>query len=136
MRSQKYDEVQKLCSGITDNLSRVYTPLNTKNPVLNAIEYLNNLPLEQRYMSLKIFRKNDYSVITCENRADKNIFESNPEMKTSKEDKENHGKGIKIVEEIAKKYDGAVRFSNSEPLFTVSVLIKRQSLPKNSQNLP
>ncbi len=118
MRSQKYDEAQKLCSGITDTLSRVCTPLNTENPVLNAIEYLNNLPLEQRYMSLKIFRKNDYCIITCENRADKNILESNTEMKTSK------------------KYDGAVRFSNGEPLFTVSVLIKRQSLPKNSQNLP
>lgn len=34
---KKYDEAKGLCSQVSENLSRIYTPVNTENPLLNAV---------------------------------------------------------------------------------------------------
>lgn len=35
--TQKFDEAKKLCSYMSESLKRIYTPINTDNPLLNAV---------------------------------------------------------------------------------------------------
>lgn len=35
--NSKYEEAQKICSEVSDNLNAIYTPIDTKNPLLNAV---------------------------------------------------------------------------------------------------
>ena len=44
----------------------------------------------------------NFYIITCSNRISSSVLESNPELTTTKEDKENHGKGMSILRDVAK----------------------------------
>ena len=35
--NSKYEEARKICSEVSDNLNAIYTPIDTKNPLLNAV---------------------------------------------------------------------------------------------------
>ena len=166
--SKKYDDAKELCTSMSENLQRVYTPINTENILLNAIvnveldkaesenidfkvqisdylrsfsgnsdiisiignicdnaiEYLRTQPKEQRCMSLKIAGVRDYSAIVCKNRISESILENNSMLKTSKDDKVNHGKGTNIVREICEKYYGNVSYKEENNEFIVTVLLK------------
>lgn len=168
IKNEKYGEAESLCSEFLDDLTKVYTPINTENPLLNAvvnveqekalgerilfkveitddligyaknsdiislvgnlcdnaIEHLKTLPRDNRRMSLKITSKNDYCVIACKNKIKESVLGSNPDLKTSKDDKENHGKGTNILKSIAEKYDGTVTYDETDGYLTVVVMLK------------
>ena len=44
-------------------------------------------------------------------------------METSKEDKKNHGFGVKNIKSVVKDYGGEVSFSVLDDMFSVSVII-------------
>ena len=90
----------------------------------NAIEYLKGCPNERRVMGLEISRHNDYYIIVCKNKIEKSVIESNPYFETSKEDKKLHGRGISIIRETVKKYDGELRYYEEDGFLLATVVLK------------
>ncbi|MGN0476820.1 MAG: sensor histidine kinase [Ruminococcus sp.] len=90
----------------------------------NAIEYLRGCPKERRVMGLEISHHNDYYIIVCKNKIEKSVIDSNPAFETSKEDKKLHGRGISIIRETVKKYDGELRYYEDEGFLLATVVLK------------
>ena len=43
---------------------------------------------------------------------------------TTKEDKENHGLGMKIVRSMVERYDGVLQVEEKDHMFSVTVMVK------------
>lgn len=89
----------------------------------NAIEYLVQIPQEQRQMSLSISSYKSYCKVVCKNAVASSVLAENPDLTTTKEDKTLHGKGMDILRTIAKKYSGELLFCEDDNQLTVSVII-------------
>lgn len=89
----------------------------------NAIEYLVTQPKELREMKLHIRSHLNFYIITCLNRISSSVLENNPELSTTKDDKNNHGKGISILRKIAESYNGDVTYQEEDGYLSVSVVI-------------
>ena len=92
----------------------------------NAIEYLTNTKNLEKQMELIIRKHLEFCIITCKNRISDSVLKSNPQLNSSKNDSENHGRGISIVKQIAKNYDGEVLFDEEDGYFNVSVILNRK----------
>jgi sensor histidine kinase YesM len=92
----------------------------------NAIEYLVTLPELFRKMSLSIASHKNFYYITCKNTIEGSVLAVNPKMNTSKEDHDLHGKGLAILNRLAKKYDGEVHFKEENNTLLISVFIRDQ----------
>lgn len=90
----------------------------------NAIEYLVTQPDEYRQMKLHIRSHLDYYIITCSNKISSSIMKDNPELSTTKQDKDNHGKGLSVLKDIAKNYNGDITYSEADGCFCITVLLK------------
>lgn len=88
----------------------------------NAIEYLAQLPREQRHMSLSISSYKSYCKIVCKNAVASSVLAENPDLNTTKDDKTLHGKGMDILRTIAKKYGGELLINEDGDQLTVSVI--------------
>ena len=89
----------------------------------NAIEYLVQIPQEQRQMSLSISSYKSYCKVVCKNAVASSVLAENPNLTTTKEDKTLHGKGMDILRTIAKKNSGELLFCEDDNQLTVSVII-------------
>lgn len=72
---------------------------------------------------LKLLRKKAYLKIEIENSTRENVLENNPELLTSKPDKERHGLGMRIIENVVKKYDGMLDRQSTDDSMTISILL-------------
>ncbi|MGN0459541.1 MAG: sensor histidine kinase [Ruminococcus sp.] len=90
----------------------------------NAIEYLKCCPLERRIMGIEISHHKDYYIIVCKNKIEKSVVQSNPKFATSKKDKNLHGRGISIIRETVKKYDGELRYYEEDGFLLATVVLK------------
>ena len=97
----------------------------------NAIEYLSKCPENLKYMELSVTRHNDYYIISCKNRIDSSILSDNPDLKTSKSDEVNHGKGLLIIKDVVNKYNGNVSFQENSGWFIINVILESLFLPEN-----
>lgn len=173
--NKNYDEAHNVCIELIERMKAVYTPINTNNPVLNAvinvemekakkngisfkteindemiefknntdlislignmcdnaIEYLSKCPENLKYMELSVTRHNDYYIISCKNRIDSSILSDNPDLKTSKPDEVNHGKGLLIIKDVVNKYNGNVSFQENSGWFIINVILEGLILPEN-----
>ena len=173
--NRNYDEAHNVCIELIERMKLVYTPINTNNPVLNAvlnvemekakkngisfkteindemiefknnidlislignmcdnaIEYLSKCPENLKYMELSVTRHNDYYIISCKNRIDSSILSDNPDLKTSKPDEVNHGKGLLIIKDVVNKYNGNVSFQENSGWFIINVILESLFLPEN-----
>lgn len=89
----------------------------------NAIEYLTQIPKEQRQMSLSISSYKSYCKVVCKNAVASSVLAENPDLTTTKEDKLLHGKGMDILRTLAKKYGGELLINEDDNQLTVSVII-------------
>ncbi len=107
--------------------SDVYSLLG--NIIDNAIEAVIQLPEKQRLISLKIHRIKGFSSITEENpyREENLRFGKDGLPLTSKENKANHGYGIKSIAYVAKKYGGDLRIPAEDWIFSLSLLLPDES---------
>lgn len=77
-------------------------------------------------IQLKAKKVKGFLSILCENslREDQaNLLMKNVELETSKDDKKNHGFGIKNIKSVVQNYGGEVTFNVIDDMFSVSVLI-------------
>ncbi len=89
----------------------------------NAIEYLGEKPQQLRKMQLNIRSHLNFYIITCCNKISSSVLEKNPNFATTKEDKENHGKGILIVKKIAQSHNGNVSCVEEDGQLSVNVVV-------------
>lgn len=93
----------------------------------NAIEYLYNVPIEVRKMSLSVSVYRGFYYITCKNTITSSVLKCNPELHTSKDDKFLHGKGIKILRSVAERYNGEIIVKEENNEFLLSIIIHNQN---------
>lgn len=97
----------------------------------NAIEYLLTVPENMRKMEVSISKHNDYSIISCKNKITSSVLKSNPKLSTSKEDTINHGKGLSIINDIVKKYNGNIEYRENDGYFVITLILNTSVLPEN-----
>ena len=72
----------------------------------NAVEAELRLPKEKRHIEFVMLWEYDEMIIKISNNIEKSVLSENENLNTSKPDKENHGFGTKIIEDIVNKYNG------------------------------
>ncbi|MBD5116856.1 MAG: GHKL domain-containing protein [Ruminococcaceae bacterium] len=109
-------------SGINDmDISILFS-----NLLDNAI---NGCDISEPKIELVIKSKKSFTYINVKNKIGTSVLDCNPYLLTKKEDKNEHGFGIKSIKNIAKKYDGSAEFSEQNGYFIAEVWLK------NTENL-
>lgn len=97
----------------------------------NAISYLSKNKVKNNEINFSTGYEGSYSIIKCRNNILDSVLFNNPSLKTDKEDKDNHGKGITIINSIAHKYNGDVIIKERNKEFIITVILDNKSLPEN-----
>lgn len=71
---------------------------------------------------VNILRKRGYDTILIKNKINKSILKDNPNLKSTKKEKEVHGYGLKQVKSIVEKYDGMIDIYEEDGFFCVYVV--------------
>lgn len=103
------------------------------NLVDNAIESCRQVNGE-RYLRIKVTRNEHLLLVVIEN-SKKELGEIlNGELpETTKENKKEHGFGLKNVQEIVKKYSGEMKVEQQNDTFAVRLLFPREDRQKESK---
>ena len=102
----------------------------------NAISYLSKNKVKTNEINFSTGYEGSYSVIKCRNNILDSVLFNNPSLKTDKKDKDNHGKGITIINSIAHKYNWDVIIKERNKEFIITVILDNRSLPDNHWFLP
>lgn len=97
----------------------------------NAISYLSKNKVKNNEINFSTGYEGSYSVIKCRNNILDSVLFNNPSLKTDKKDKDNHGKGITIINSIAHKYNGDVIIKERNKELIITVILDNRSLPEN-----
>lgn len=97
----------------------------------NAISYLSKNKVKNNEINFSTGYEGSYSVIKCRNNILDSVLFNNPSLKTDNKDKDNHGKGITIINSIAHKYNGDVIIKERNKEFIITVILDNRSLPEN-----
>lgn len=89
----------------------------------NAIEANEQIGDGNRWIYLKIKRKNDMLLIWVENLIAKGLINKDNFFETSKENKIFHGLGIKSIDNVIQKYGGYKEFDIQENKFQIYISI-------------
>ncbi len=91
----------------------------------NAIEATQQVEAaENRLITMSVKQKNNFIVVECINCCDKKVDIPTKDLpRTTKEDKQNHGFGLKSIRMIAEKYNGSMTFSQDKNWVTIRVLL-------------
>ena len=87
----------------------------------NAIEECMRLPKEQRWISFSAAVKKNFLILTAENAKREEASVDFARGKTSKEDAQMHGYGLKIIRRTAERYEGFAEADNAAKQVSVTV---------------
>lgn len=93
---------RKVIMSSLHNIDHLEFCLLLTNAINNAIENIGG----ERTISLAILETPHYIEIDIRNSVDQNVFDINPQLKSSKKDKTKHGFGIESMRRIVDKYSG------------------------------
>lgn len=94
------------------------------NALDNAMEcVLQYEDPQKRLINLSVYQKNGFLMIQCENCCEKPPAVSGGIPATTKNDKKNHGYGLKSIRMSAEKYGGSMTIRTPENWFILQVLI-------------
>lgn len=99
------------------------------NALDNAIEAERGEPEGSRMISVSVKRREATAVIAIENYFSRSLTMSDGIPQTSKQDKENHGYGIKSMKLIVERYGGHLSFSAANERFSTVILLP---IPENT----
>lgn len=87
----------------------------------NAVEA--SIASMRKFIYVSVSREKGWDCVTVKNGIDRSVLNSNPDLKSTKPDKEKHGIGIDQIKAIVTKYDGMIDIYESDGMFCVSVMI-------------
>ena len=87
----------------------------------NAIEACRAESVPELFV--RITRRRDYETILVKNRIEKSVLEQNPELHSTKEEKDIHGIGVTRTREIVEKYCGICDFYEEDGWFCACAFI-------------
>ena len=94
------------------------------NLLANALEAASRCREQERRIEVKIYMGNAYFIVfQVENTYQDKVRKEGGRYLTTKEDKEEHGLGIKIVEELAEKYGGVLEMQAEGGCFTATLMV-------------
>lgn len=99
----------------------LYTLLG--NAIDNAIEGVEKLSEEKRLISLTIKDMGQMLYIEVENYYDGTLSVEDGVLLTTKDDRENHGFGVRSIRMIAERYNGTVEIRTDGDLFSLQILM-------------
>jgi sensor histidine kinase regulating citrate/malate metabolism len=77
-----------------------------------------------RFIYLEIGKENNIYTFLVKNSVHCSVLNTNPQLKTTKSDKLNHGLGTAIIKDIACKYNGRYDFYEVDNAFCCSVILE------------
>lgn len=94
------------------------------NALDNAYEALKHVSKDKRFISLVVQKRNGFVNICIRNYFDENIkFEKDSSLpSTTKDDKINHGFGLKSIQYIVDKYEGDLLINTEDNVFNLNIL--------------
>lgn len=92
------------------------------NMLDNAIEATEKLPKERRSISLSAAKKMGSVIISEENPYDR-VDIDNGQFATTKQDKANHGYGLRSIELVVEKYDGSMDTRAENGIFKMTIAL-------------
>lgn len=93
------------------------------NAVTACIEQSSEMP---RQILLNISSEDDTYKFVIKNSVDSSVLRLNPELRTSKLEHDMHGYGLKIINDIAQKYNGRCDIFEQDNTFCVQVYLQRK----------
>ena len=113
-RQVRNEDLCVIISNTIDNALRECRLMKEENPMVECL------------VQLKAKKVKGFLSILCENSlrdSQVRYLRENATLETSKEDKKNHGFGVKNIKSVVKDYGGEVSFSVLDDMFSVSVII-------------
>lgn len=96
------------------------------NAIDNAITAVESLDAVGKVITVQVKESFGMVSISFENKYNGSIVITNNTIKTTKNDKNLHGFGIKSIQLIVDKYDGYMNLSSKNNLFNLSILLTRK----------
>lgn len=94
------------------------------NALDNAIEAVRPLKdREKRVISLNVFRRNSFVIVAVENYFEGKRVLMDGLPRTTKEDPDSHGFGMRSMQRIARNHSGTVALTTKDGIFKLSVLL-------------
>lgn len=121
---QRNVEIEFLCKGSFLNhmcMSEYDICILCSNLFSNAIEAVDKLCKMPKIIRLELKEENKMFLIILENYIEWEIDIQRLGNGTSKQDKENHGYGLKNIKGIVEKYHGETKFLVEENIFSVEI---------------
>ena len=87
---------------------------------------------QQKDLRITIKEVRNYLLCKVANRVDKDILKENPSLSSTKQDKENHGLGLKIVASKIEQCNGSFEAFMQDGYFTATAMLPLFSVPDNS----
>ena len=107
--------------GILDKLASDEIGILFGNPFDNAIEASKNSC--KKLIELDVREHNGCLSIVMTNSVDKSVLEENPNLETTKSDKELHGLGTSNIKRIVNKYGGFINYFEENGKFGCQILV-------------
>ena len=89
----------------------------------NAIEAAEKTEKENRFVSLYMRYDKSNIIITVKNSYSGELEREDGVFKSLKSDKDNHGIGLKSINQVIEKYDGLIKINTKNNIFTANVLL-------------
>lgn len=105
-----------------DDIDMLHILSNTLDNAITASEKITDE--SERFINLDISKTMDIYRIVVRNAINESVLKRNPSLKTTKLNAHKHGWGIKIIREIAEKYQGRCEFYESDKMFTCLITLK------------
>lgn len=106
------------------NINDIHICIILGNLLDNAIEALQKVNIENKILEIIIEQEQEsYINIFVKNTVEAPILEKNPDLFTTKMEKEIHGFGVRNVKELVKQYEGIINFYDDENMFVCHIEI-------------
>ncbi|MDD5933993.1 MAG: GHKL domain-containing protein [Clostridiales bacterium] len=117
-----------------DHIDEIDLSILLANLLDNAIEACDHIKTDS-VITVNISNEKSYLHIQIKNTIEHSVLSKNPQLKTSKRDKINHGFGIQTITDIVKKYDGMHDFYEKDNSFVADLWLNTNNNTKGKSQI-